>query len=40
MTHQISSYLEAGMDGVIAKPIEVAKLFAGLRRALPLHEAA
>lgn len=40
MTEQIGCYMAAGMDGVIAKPIEVAKLFEGLRTVLPLREAA
>lgn len=40
MTEQIGDYMAAGMDGVIAKPIEVAKLFEGLRNVLPLREAA
>jgi CheY-like chemotaxis protein len=40
MSEQIGDYMAAGMDGVIAKPIEVAKLFEGLRNVLPLREAA
>ena len=40
MPEQIAGYLAKGMDGVIAKPIEVAKLFAGLQSALPLPRAA
>ena len=27
MSHQVASYLEAGMDGHLAKPIEIARLF-------------
>jgi CheY-like chemotaxis protein len=27
MAHQIAEYMAAGMDGVVAKPIEVRKLF-------------
>ena len=34
MAHQIASYLEAGMDGHVAKPIEVGKLYAAIERAL------
>lgn len=30
MAHQIASYLEAGMDGHVAKPIEVGKLYAAI----------
>jgi signal transduction histidine kinase/ActR/RegA family two-component response regulator len=31
MAHQVQEYLEAGMDDVVAKPIEVARLFAALQ---------
>ena len=34
MTHQVNDYLAAGMDGFVAKPIEVARLFAALEAAL------
>ena len=34
MTPQIAEYEAAGMDGCIAKPIEVEKLYAGLDAAL------
>jgi len=34
MSHQIAEYLAAGMDGFIAKPIEVAALFESLEAAL------
>jgi signal transduction histidine kinase/ActR/RegA family two-component response regulator len=34
MTHQVAEYGAAGMDGHVAKPIEVAKLFAALEAAL------
>ncbi len=39
MTHQVSQYLAAGMDGFIAKPIEVARLFEALEAALAGGEA-
>lgn len=34
MAHQIASYLEAGMDGHVAKPIEVSKLYGAIEQAL------
>jgi len=34
MTHQLAEYAAAGMDGVVAKPINVANLFAVMQRAL------
>jgi PAS domain S-box-containing protein len=34
MTHQVSQYLAAGMDGFVAKPIEVSRLFEALEAAL------
>jgi signal transduction histidine kinase/CheY-like chemotaxis protein len=34
MTHQVSQYLDAGMDGFVAKPIEVTRLFEALEGAL------
>jgi CheY-like chemotaxis protein/anti-sigma regulatory factor (Ser/Thr protein kinase) len=34
MTHQLGEYLAAGMDGVVAKPVEITNLFAVMERAL------
>ena len=34
MTHQIAEYEDAGMDGVVAKPIDMASLFNVIERAL------
>jgi signal transduction histidine kinase/AmiR/NasT family two-component response regulator len=39
MTHQVSEYLEAGMDAHVAKPIEIPKLQAALEAALESGEA-
>jgi signal transduction histidine kinase len=38
MTYQIEEYRVAGMDGAIAKPIEVDKLYEGIESALDLSE--
>jgi PAS domain S-box-containing protein len=38
MTHQVAEYLAADMDGVVAKPIEVAQLFAAMEAALDTAE--
>ncbi|WP_304188406.1 hypothetical protein, partial [Phenylobacterium aquaticum] len=34
MAHQIAEYKAAGMDGFVAKPIEVARLFAVIQQVL------
>jgi len=34
MTHQLADYMAAGMDGVVAKPVEVATLFSVMEQAL------
>ncbi len=39
MAHQIESYLAAGMDGHVAKPIEAQALFDAIARAVELDEA-
>jgi PAS domain S-box-containing protein len=38
MTHQVGAYLAAGMDAFVAKPIEVARLFAAMEEALATSE--
>jgi signal transduction histidine kinase len=38
MTYQVEEYRLAGMDGAIAKPIEVNKLYEGIEAALDLRE--
>ena len=34
MPHQVAEYLAAGMDGLIAKPIEVRAMLEAIRKAL------
>ena len=34
LSHQVDEYLAAGMDGHVAKPIEISKLQDAMRRAL------
>ena len=40
MTHQVAEYEAAGMDGVVAKPIELANLFQVMEQALARADAA
>ena len=40
MTHQIVEYEAAGMDGVVAKPVDMAKLFEAMDQAMALAAAA
>lgn len=39
MVHQVAAYEAAGMDGVVSKPIEVARLLAAMEAALATQEA-
>jgi signal transduction histidine kinase/CheY-like chemotaxis protein len=39
MVHQVAAYEAAGMDGVVPKPIEIARLFAAMEAALAAAEA-
>ena len=34
LVHQVEEYLAAGMDGHVAKPIEISKLYDAMNRAL------
>jgi CheY-like chemotaxis protein len=34
MTHQLVEYEAAGMDGVVAKPVDIAALFDAMQQAL------
>ena len=34
MTHQLTEYMAAGMDGVVAKPVEITTLFGVMEQAL------
>jgi PAS domain S-box-containing protein len=40
MAHQIAEYVEAGMDGFVAKPIEAGRLYEAMQAALDRGEAA
>ncbi len=39
MVHQVAAYDAAGMDGVVSKPIEIARLFAAMEAALSAEDA-
>ena len=38
MTHQTAEYAAAGMDDVLAKPVNVAKLYQAIERACVMPE--
>ena len=38
MTHQVTEYQAAGMDGVVAKPVDMANLFQVMEQALAAAE--
>ena len=40
MSHQVAEYAATGMDGFVAKPIEISRLFAAIETALAESEAA
>jgi CheY-like chemotaxis protein len=37
LVHQVEEYLAAGMDGHVAKPIEIAKLYDAMSRVLSVQ---
>ncbi len=40
MAHQVADYIAGGMDGFVAKPIEVSRLFEALQQAIDIRDAA
>jgi CheY-like chemotaxis protein len=39
MRHQLDAYVEAGMDGFVAKPIAIADLYAAIARVTAARQA-